>query len=75
MYPVRLSPTAGILPWSDHASASPADFAWSVSKVIFTGRTVVLVEVDVRKCHAFPRWGRDSHLCSRQLSRKVAMCS
>lgn len=41
--------------------------------MIFTGRTVVLVEVDAHKCHAFPRWGRDSHLFSHQLSRKAAM--
>jgi len=72
MYPVRLSPSAGVLPWLDHASAGLADLTWSVSKVIFTSGPVVLVEVDVRKPRALPGGRRNTHACSRQRSLKVA---
>jgi hypothetical protein len=72
MHPVRLSPSAGLLPWLDHAPAGLADFTWSVSKVIFTGGPVVLVEVDVRKPRALPGGRRNSHVYSRQRSLKAA---
>ena len=72
MYPVRLSPPAGILPWLDHASAGLADFTWSVSRVIFTRVPVVLGEVDVRKPRALPGGRRNTHVCSHQLSLKAA---
>ena len=72
VYPVRLAPPAGSLPGFDGASAGLTGSAGSVSKVIFAGRSVVLVEVDMRKRHALPRWRRNRHLCSHQLSHKVA---